>query len=298
MEYINIFTLIALTIGSILFFYGQKYRAPLDVLNDLEEKTLVEKSNKNINQKKLIQAEQILQNYNSNKDKAYKSNKFYLKNSWILPLIVAAFVNIICSFILNLNSSQIFPFTIASYSLGYIFVNFQVRKEEESYFKSLQYNLPLVMERLVMTVEAGLDLLAGIKIIVEQEKETNRNKINPVVELLEVVLKLTEAGLSFSESLNQVGRSCPIPAVKHAFIHLALAYKEGGELVMPLRELSDATQLNFEETVEEEIAKLPVKATLPLVVIFAGMITFFITAPMIQVLEVTSKAKLNVSATR
>jgi hypothetical protein len=41
--------------------------------------------------------------------------------------------------------------------------------------------------------------------------------------------------------------------------------------------------------VEEEIAKLPVKAVLPLVLTFAGLIVCFLTVPLIQVGSLTSK---------
>jgi hypothetical protein len=57
---------------------------------------------------------------------------------------------------------------------------------------------------------------------------------------------------------------------------------------MPLKELSDATQSFYQETIEEEIARLPVKATLPLLCTFAGLIIFFITSPLIQVITMTA----------
>lgn len=169
-----------------------------------------------------------------------------------------------------------------------------IRQKKLKFFKgkskakklAFEYYLPLVMERLVMTVEAGLDVVAGIKVLTEQ------NSQDPVTESLHQVLKNTEAGLNFSESLREVAVQCPSASVKHAFIHLALAYEQGGELVMPLRELSNATQLQYQENIEEQIAKLPVKATMPLVVIFAGLILFFVTAPVIQVISITSKGAL------
>jgi len=64
---------------------------------------------------------------------------------------------------------------------------------------------------------------------------------------------------------------------------LGLAQAEGGELVRPLRELSDATQMYYQESVEEEIARLPAKAVMPLVVTFAGLIICFLTIPLVQV---------------
>jgi Flp pilus assembly protein TadB len=150
-----------------------------------------------------------------------------------------------------------------------------------NYRRELEFYLPLVMERLVMAVQSGLDIMAAIGAIVEIEKG---RKIDPVTRLLSTVHKLTESGLRMEQALNQVAAITECSALRHAFIHLAVAHKEGGELVMPLKELADSTQLYFQESVEEEIAKLPVKATLPLLLTFAGLIICFITTPIIQIL--------------
>ena len=66
-------------------------------------------------------------------------------------------------------------------------------------------------------------------------------------------------------------------------MHLGLAYKQGGEVVRPLKELSDATQTHYQESVEEEIARLPVRAVLPLLLTFTGLIICFLTVPVVQV---------------
>ena len=155
---------------------------------------------------------------------------------------------------------------------------------------NLEYSLPLAMEQLVMTVEAGLDVAAGIRVLVDLDAQTNGS--DPVVAMLADVLKYCDHGFGLAESLELVANDCPLPAIKHAFIHLSLAYQQGGELIHPLRELSDATQLQYQERIEELISKLPVKATMPLALVFAGLILFFVTAPIIQVISLTSKAAL------
>lgn len=184
---------------------------------------------------------------------------------------------------------------IVGFSLGYLVRERRVRSRQERHVRSLEYFLPIVMERLVMAVEAGLDVTSGLLALDELVKEEalhsgSKNSYDGVTRLLSRALKLADAGLSFEEALRQVAETADCSALRHAFIHLALAYREGGELVGPLRELSDSTQLFFQETVEEEIAKLPVKATLPLLCTFAGLIIFFITSPLIEVIDITQRA--------
>ena len=166
----------------------------------------------------------------------------------------------------------------------------QPKKLSRNDLYDLEYSLPLAMEQLVMTVEAGLDVAAGIRVIVELDEQAVKR--DPVVAMLSDVLKYCDQGFGLSESLELVAATCPLPAVKHAFIHLSLAYQQGGELVHPLRELSDATQLQYQESIEELISKLPVKATMPLALVFAGLILFFVTAPIIQVISLTSQTAL------
>lgn len=157
--------------------------------------------------------------------------------------------------------------------------------------RQLEFYLPIVMERLVMAVHSGYDILSAMRVVLEHAKrQRGAAALDPVCLLIDDVLRLTEAGRSLEDSLNDVASKLSCPAVRHAFIHLALAHKEGGELVMPLRELSDATQLYYQETVEEDIARMPVRATLPLLCTFAGLILFFLVPPIMQVLDMTNQA--------
>jgi Flp pilus assembly protein TadB len=144
-------------------------------------------------------------------------------------------------------------------------------REAAKQLKSMELNLPMTMERIVMAVGSGLDIVPALR-------EASAGARDPVSLLLAEVVERSEAGLPVAASLRSVSQGVPCPAVKHCFVHLALAYQQGGELVRPLKELSDATQQYYQESVEEEIAKLPVKAVLPLVLTFAGLIVCFLTS--------------------
>lgn len=215
-----------------------------------------------------------------------------------IPVIVILLLESIV-FLLNKQSISVICATcVMGWGIGYIITRWRLKNGITTYQRLLEFNLPLVMERLVMAVEAGLDIVAAMQNIVELEKETQKEalqhgrqyKIDPVTKLLEIVIGLSNAGLRFEKSLYETANIANNNAIKHAFIHLALAQKEGGELIVPLRELSDATQLQYQENLEEEIAKMPVKATLPLVFTFAGLIVFFLTGPIVQIIKITTSA--------
>ena len=146
----------------------------------------------------------------------------------------------------------------------------------------MEFHLPLAMERVVMAVSAGLDIVPAMV-------EASRDSHDPVSKNFQKIIELSSRGISVADALESVGKEINLSSVKHALVHLSLAHKEGGELIKPLRELSDATQLSYQERVEEEIAKLPVKAVLPLVITFTGLIICFLTVPLVQVSSLTQK---------
>ncbi len=155
--------------------------------------------------------------------------------------------------------------------------------------REIEFFLPVVMEKMVMAALSGLDIIPAMKRVTE----VTPRKVDPVTRLFAESLVLIESGSPVEDSLRCVIKDIPSPALRHAFMHLGFAYKEGGELVLPLRELSDATQLHYQERAEEEMARLPVKATMPLLLTFAGLILIFITSPLLQVAGILSKSVPN-----
>lgn len=225
--------------------------------------------------------------------------KRHILRARLLPWMSALLLVLISMLLASPDLKILIAIAIAGLALGYLAGGWLEKKVEASFQKKLEFYLPVVMERIVMAVQAGLDIMPAIKAIVDledravqthEQTELVVNALDPVSRLLKMVYQLTEAGLGFEQSLREVAGLVDCSALRHAFVHLAVAQKEGGELVMPLKELSDATQLYYQESIEEDIAKLPVKATMPLVCTFAGLIICFITAPLLQVMSLTSQA--------
>ncbi|MCO6430834.1 MAG: type II secretion system F family protein [Deltaproteobacteria bacterium] len=216
-----------------------------------------------------------------------------------IPLFAACFVSGTAAALWQATPVMLIAAGSSAFILSRAIFNGLRRRALLRYRRSIEFYLPIVMERLVMAAEAGMDILPAIAAV--SRKDASQAVDNsalpravrsedPVSELLLQALEMTERGMTFSESLNFVSAKTDCSALRHAFAHLAVAQKEGGELVAPLRELSDSTQIYYQESIEEEIAKLPVKATLPLLCTFTGLIVCFITSPIIQILGLTSEA--------
>jgi Flp pilus assembly protein TadB len=175
----------------------------------------------------------------------------------------------------------------------YLFRRARERARERDEREALERMVPVVMERIVMAALAGLDITSGIQAIIElHDDQDSSREVDPVTRLLMQVMQRAEHGAGFAHALQSVAATVPSVAVRHAFIHLAVAHQEGGEVVQPLRELSDASQVFYQENLEEYISRLPVQATLPLLCTFSGLLLFFLTTPLIQVMELLQSIEL------
>jgi len=183
------------------------------------------------------------------------------------------------------------PFLGLALGVGYLAQRRLLAIRRARYVRALEFHLPLVMENVVMAVEAGLDIIGALRASLELDARGDRVPVapDPVSRLFGIVVDLTESGLRFEESLTEVANGVSCAALRHAFIHLGVAWREGGEIIGPLRELANSTQLYYQETAEEEIARLPVQATMPLLMTFAGLLLCFMTAPLIQVIAMLER---------
>lgn len=189
------------------------------------------------------------------------------------------------------SGSEVIVLGGVALALGYVAMKAHERRLIERRRRAIDFHLPLVMESIVMAVEAGADIVGAIRRVVESSAIGSDGKAaDPVTTLLRAVIEQTDAGGGLEETLRDVAARSDAITIRHAFSHLALAHREGGEIIRPLRELGNSTQLYYQETIEEEIAQLPVKATVPLLCTFTGLIVCFITVPLLQVSSLTKRA--------
>ncbi|NMC62578.1 MAG: hypothetical protein GYA55_05350 [SAR324 cluster bacterium] len=281
-------------LSSCLFFwlYYPKRRA-IDVLHDLNEDSYStsRKASTPIRKKEsllYIASENELEHagfLSTEEQKAFK------KRQRNLIIIITIFCLVFRTVLGFRYLSGIVPTILLGLSVSYIFSRYYLASCINRFQRLLEFHLPIVMEQIVMAVESGMDVIPAVGTILEIHNKQDSSDINkttnPVIRILDIVFKLSQGGIPFEKALSEVSSRTNSNALRHAFVHLGLAQSEGGELVTPLRELSDATQAYYQETVELEIAKMPIKATLPLVLTFAGLIIFFISIPLVQISNIT-----------
>lgn len=160
---------------------------------------------------------------------------------------------------------------------------FRKRRRSAALSREIERHLPLVLERLVVAVQSGLDILPALNALTRPEGL--EPPADPVSAALGSILLRVERGADADDSIRLAAHSCESLALRHALLHLAQARSHGGELSGPLRELSDATQLSSEELAEERIARMPAQAMLPLGLVFSGLLILLLTVPLLQVAQ-------------
>lgn len=158
--------------------------------------------------------------------------------------------------------------------LSYLDRIWQRRQEETMYY------LPLVIEQISIGVSSSLDIGPCIAQILQMARE--RDSHNPVTEMFAHAEKLIRSGLNLEDALREVSEANGINEVKHAFMFLAQCSRHGGEVSRQLQELADAVMMQRQVQVEGRITSLPVKATGPLIMVFAGFFALLLAGLLVR----------------
>lgn len=205
-----------------------------------------------------------------------------LTSPWLPRVACALAFVIVRAAVTNQCDSKIVIFAFIGLLAGELHVRSRSRRRVSKASRHIDFHLPMVMERVVMGVSSGLDIIPALA-------QAARNGSNEVSKSFLRIVSLAEGGSPVEQAFRTVSRETHSAPLKHALVHLSLAYQQGGEVIRPLRELSDATQLHYQDRVEEDLAKLPVKGILPLVLTFAGLIICFLTIPLVQVAAISTR---------
>lgn len=175
-------------------------------------------------------------------------------------------------------------------STGYIGGRVIINRATPDEEKGVLLNLPMTLEKLLIAIHSGLDVVPALKVVT-----TTSGPLNPASRAFHRVVLLIEGGATVESALEQVASNSRSVPLKHVLLHLKVAHSRGGDLSFPLRELADATQVTYEQSIEEEIAVLPIKATAPLLCTFLGLLIIFLTGPIIGVVTAAQSEKIDSS---
>jgi Flp pilus assembly protein TadB len=179
---------------------------------------------------------------------------------------------------ITLAIAFLFLGALIGFALPMTYLDRQIRAREDD----IMYFLPLVIEQVAIGVSSALDVGPCISSIIQMAEE--RDSHNAVTEMFVHVEKLIRSGLSLEDGLMEVGEANGTTEVKHAFMFLAQCSRHGGEISKQLQELADSVMAQRQVQVEAKITALPVKATGPLAMVFAGFFALLFAGLLVRLL--------------
>lgn len=159
-----------------------------------------------------------------------------------------------------------------------------LRYRTADFEREVLFQVPLVLESLILLVEAGLSMLPALERIVS--REDHGGAINPVTRIMRLVYELAAHGIPLGSALEMVAEAANLKVLRHVLLHLDITGTEGGELVPALRSLSDHAHTEWRLSVEYRVKRLENLVVFPVFAAVIGLMFLTASVPLVPVLKV------------
>jgi tight adherence protein C len=165
-------------------------------------------------------------------------------------------------------------------ALGWYIPNVYVSRRRRLRFESIDRQLPDMIDLLVVTIEAGLGILASMRVAAENLKD-------PLGQEIRLTLQEQRMGLSVGDAIESLGRRADTPNMRIFVRALNQGEKLGVSIGTTMRNLSAEMRKRRKAFVEEQAQKVPVKMLFPLAfLIFPAMFIVLLVPAFIRIADV------------
>ncbi|WP_108946178.1 type II secretion system F family protein [Shewanella halifaxensis] len=186
----------------------------------------------------------------------------------IISTLFALMLAIICGLLLeDISFKYLFIAGVLGYFLPVMTLNDLRKKRQGLIVKAL----PVYLDYLTMSIEAGLNMTGAISQAVE------RGPAGPLKIEFEKVIRDMRAGMSRAQAFRNMADRVQVSEVNSLVSALAQAEKTGASLGQTLRIQSDQRRVERFQRAEKKALEAPVKLVFPLIV-FIFPVTFMILA--------------------
>ncbi|MDE0092164.1 MAG: type II secretion system F family protein [Oligoflexia bacterium] len=179
-------------------------------------------------------------------------------------------------FIFNITLSLGFPFLMAFLisGVGFYFPHAYCNSQRKKRYFSIIQDLPVFVDILALSTEAGLDFMGSIQKIIEKAP-----KDSVLAEEFHTVLKDTRLGQSRAEALNSLDERADIPELTSVISVIKDAEETGASIAKALK--AKAEQMRFERfaRAEEAGAKASQKILIPMMIFIIPAVFIVVFAP-------------------
>ena len=147
-------------------------------------------------------------------------------------------------------------------------------------FERIDKQMPDMIDLLVVTIEAGLGILASMRVASESLPD-------PLGQELRLTLQEQRMGLSVFEAIESLGKRADAPNVRIFVRALIQGEKLGVSIGMTMRNVATEMRKRRKAAAEEKAQKMPIKLLFPLVfLIFPAIMIVLLVPALIHIAEV------------
>lgn len=154
---------------------------------------------------------------------------------------------------------------------------FYVSRRRADRFATMDRQLPDMIDLLVVTIEAGLGILASMRVASETLPD-------PLGQELRLTLQEQRMGLSVGEAIESLGRRADTPNMRIFVRSLTQGEKLGVSMGTTMRNLASEMRKRRKAAAEERAQKMPIKMLFPLLFfIFPAIFIVLLVPAFIQI---------------
>lgn len=168
---------------------------------------------------------------------------------------------------------------VAGGALGWFAPMALIGRRTRQRFDRIDRQMPDMIDLLVVTVEAGLGILASMRVASERLPD-------PLGQELRLTLQEQRMGLSVFEAIQSLGQRADTPNVRMFVRALVQGEKLGVSIGQTMRNLATEMRKRRKAVAEEKAQKMPIKLLFPLVfLIFPAIMIVLLVPAMIHIAD-------------
>ncbi len=165
-------------------------------------------------------------------------------------------------------------------TLGWFLPMYYVKRRRRLRFEAMDRQMPDMIDLLVVTIEAGLGILASMRVAAESLPD-------PLGQELRLTLQEQRMGLSVNEAILSLGRRADCSCMRIFVRSLTQGERLGVSIGTTMRNLALEMRKRRKAMVEEKAQKIPIKMLFPLAfLIFPAMFIVLLVPAFIKIFEV------------
>jgi tight adherence protein C len=165
-------------------------------------------------------------------------------------------------------------------AVGWFAPTYYVNRRRRLRFEKMDRQMPDMIDLLVVTIEAGLGILASMRVAAESLPD-------PLGQELRLTLQEQRMGLSVNEAIESLGRRADCSNMRIFVRSLTQGERLGVSIGTTMRNLALEMRKRRRAMVEEAAQKIPIKMLFPLAfLIFPAMFIVLLVPAFIKIFEV------------